>query len=104
MRGIRINFSAEEVDNLEYVAIFSDGVTRIDLLDWKKAVLDLIDLRSFVGPMVGRRLPYFVKDTLKLKKPSKNDSDAQKFGDGALDDLSFAVIAITHSLENEGAL
>lgn len=75
--GIKISFCVP--DTIEYLAIFSDGVTQIDNVDWKDAVRTFTSFKSTAGEFAKRRMIAGIKESLKV-------------GKGPLDDISFAVI------------
>ncbi|MFM8332536.1 MAG: hypothetical protein ACKN9T_12675, partial [Candidatus Methylumidiphilus sp.] len=79
--GISTDIPPESLSDLEYVAVFTDGVSQIDGLDWKQAVLELLAFKTTAGEFAKRRLNRMVKD-------------AQKTGKGPMDDIAYAVIHI----------
>ncbi len=81
IRGITIPVEAPDFPNIEFVAIFTDGVTQIENVDWKTAVVDLLAFKTTEGEFAKRRMNRMVKD-------------AQKKGRGPLDDISFSVIKL----------
>ncbi len=74
-------FSAKELASLEFVAIFSDGITQIDNIDWKKAAQELLAFKTIRGEFAKRRMIRFIRDS-------------QKSGRGPIDDIAYAVIRI----------
>lgn len=68
-------------DGLEYVAVFTDGITQVDGLSWEDAVRQLLLFKTIEGSFAKRRLMRVVKD-------------AEKNGRGCLDDIAYAVIRI----------
>lgn len=81
IEGMQLMFHAEQ--EVEYVAIFSDGVTQIDNVDWKDAVRMFMNFKSTAGEFAKRRMIAGIKETMKD-------------GKGPLDDISYAVIHITN--------
>jgi hypothetical protein len=67
--------------HVELVAIFTDGVTQIDGMEWKDAVIELLNFKTMTGEFAKRRLNRFVKDR-------------HTTGRGPIDDLSYAVIRL----------
>lgn len=70
------------------VAIFSDGVTQVDGMDWRDVVAELLSFKSTEGDFVKRRMNRFLKDCLK-------------HGKGPIDDISMACIHIDHDKAEE---
>ncbi|MES3005198.1 MAG: protein phosphatase 2C domain-containing protein [Patescibacteria group bacterium] len=80
--GFSVFISTEEIQNdLEFVALFSDGVTQVDSVDWKSATLNFLDFKSLSGEFAKRRMIRGIKDY-------------QKVGHGPVDDISYAVVRI----------
>lgn len=65
--------------NLRLVAVFTDGVTQIEGIEWKSAARQLLAFKGTTGVFAKRRMSRFCRD-------------AKKVGRGPLDDLSYAVI------------
>lgn len=86
--GIQLPFDIN--NEIEFVAVFSDGVTQIDNVDWKDAVVNFMSFKSTAGYFAKRRMIACIKETLKV-------------GKGPFDDISYAVIHITNDLEKGGA-
>jgi protein phosphatase 2C-like protein len=63
------------------VAIFSDGVTLVDGMDWRDVVCSLLSFKSTEGSFVKRRMSRFLKD-------------CQAHGKGPIDDIAMAAIHI----------
>jgi hypothetical protein len=82
IEGIVSPISLEDLRNLEFIAIFSDGVTQVSRVNWKKAAQQLLAFKSTEGAFVKRRMNRFLKDS-------------QIRGSGPLDDLACAVIHVT---------
>jgi len=84
MRGITRLFSAEALAGLAYLAVFTDGVSQIDGVDWKDAVLQLLAFKTSAGEFAKRRMNRLVKDALKT-------------GKGPVDDIAYAVIQVAEA-------
>lgn len=76
----------KDADNIEYLAVFSDGVAQIEGLNWKKAVSRLMSFKSATGEFVKRRL------NGEIRRIEKN-------GNSPLDDIAMAVIRVEHNEE-----
>ena len=63
------------------VAIFSDGVTQVDGMEWQDVVCELMSFKSVEGDFVKRRLNRFLRD-------------AEKRGRGPIDDIAMAAIVV----------
>lgn len=83
IRGIHFLVTAEELRNLAFVVVCSDGVTRVDNVDWKDATLALLDFKAASGVFAKRRMINFMRE-------------ARKKGRGPLDDIAFAAVSIVH--------
>lgn len=88
VRGITRLFAGSEFEKLESIAVFTDGVTRIDGIDWKDAVQALLSFRNMTGVFVKRRMNSVLREMRKL-------------GKGPLDDIAYAVIGVSH-IDEEG--
>ncbi|MBU0646855.1 protein phosphatase 2C domain-containing protein [Patescibacteria group bacterium] len=89
IRGITINISAETLSKLTFIAVFSDGVTQIDRLDWKNAVSKFMTFKNFAGEFAKRRMIRKIKDV-------------QKIGKGPIDDIAYAVVRVEQMEIEEG--
>ncbi|MEN9614220.1 MAG: hypothetical protein RLZZ347_527 [Candidatus Parcubacteria bacterium] len=81
IQGVTIPIEPPNFANIEFVAIFTDGVTQVENVDWKTAVVDLLAFKTTEGEFAKRRMNRMVKD-------------AQKKGHGPIDDISFSVIKL----------
>jgi hypothetical protein len=88
IRGIVIPYEEKELTDIEYIAVFSDGVTQIENVDWVDAVHQLMAFKVPNGMFVTRKL------NAALKKFKDN-------GNGPLDDLAYSVIRIEHEEVNK---
>ncbi len=86
IRGIHFPVTADELEGLAFIVVFSDGVTRVDNVDWKDAALELLDFKTAEGVFAKRRMINFVRDM-------------RKKGRGPLDDIAFGVITVFHDSE-----
>ena len=86
IKGITYNFTSDDLKQIEYLAVFSDGVTQVEGIDWKDVICDLLSFKSTAGEFAKRRMIRFSKDIGKENHK-------------ALDDISFAVIQINHEEE-----
>ncbi len=86
IRGIHFPITADELNSLAFVVVFSDGVTRVDKIDWQDAALELLDFKATEGVFAKRRMINFVRE-------------ARKKGRGPLDDIAFGVISVIHDSE-----
>ena len=86
IQGISKVFGKAKIDaeEIEFIAIFSDGVAQIENMDWKEVVLELLSFKNTAGSFVKRRTISF------LKKDGK-----------AIDDLACAVIRIEKNRAQE---
>ena len=88
IRGITRPFSVEELTYLDCIAVFSDGVTQIEGLDWKDAVVELLAFKTTEGVFAKRRMMRVIKD-------------AQKNGKSPIDDISYAVVRLITPEESD---
>ncbi|MDP3645963.1 MAG: protein phosphatase 2C domain-containing protein [bacterium] len=85
IKGITLKIS---VNDLAYVAVFTDGVTQVDGMDWKRSTADLLAFKSIEGVFAKRRMNAFIKSS-------------QKIGRGPLDDIAMAVVRVEHGIEEK---
>jgi hypothetical protein len=76
--GVTLPLMSEELDA---VAVFTDGVTQVEGVDWKDAAMGLLSFKTFGGEFAKRRMIRFIKDCQKVSK-------------GPVDDISYAVIKV----------
>lgn len=89
MRGITINIDADDIEEyIEFIAVFSDGVTQIDGVRWHDAVGDFLAFKNTKGDFAKRRMIRGIKD-------------AGKIGKGPFDDISYAVVRVNAILEED---
>lgn len=90
MRGVTKVLSSERLlTDIDAVAVFTDGVLRVENIDWKEAVLALLSFKTTAGQFVKRRLNRALKDF-------------RTFGKGPLDDIAYAVIHVTTTYKERG--
>lgn len=93
LRGVTFDLTQKELkEKVEFIAVFSDGVTQIDGLDWKDAVENFLAFKNTTGAFAKRRMIRGIKD-------------CQKNGKGPFDDISYAVVrvdAIKQEDKNDG--
>lgn len=77
--GVTIEFDKQALGEIEFVAIFSDGVTQLNGVNWFDGVNELLSFKNVRGLFVKRRL---IRGLQKLNKS----------GNGPFDDVSCAVI------------
>jgi len=86
--GITLPITEQNLtDGLEYVAVFSDGVTQIEGQDWKDAVVQLLAFKGVAGEFAKRRMIRHIKDS-------------QKAGKGPMDDIGYAVIRVENEVQH----
>ncbi|MFA6006969.1 MAG: protein phosphatase 2C domain-containing protein [Candidatus Paceibacterota bacterium] len=88
IRGFQTFFSV--ADEIEFVAIFSDGVAQVSNIDWKDAVRSFLDFKTTIGPFAKKRMNAGIKESTAV-------------GKGPIDDISYAVIHIIND-EAEGGV
>jgi hypothetical protein len=83
IHGITIPISISEIEEggLEFVAVFTDGVTQVEGVEWYDAAKDLLAFKSLEGEFATRRMIKFLKTV-------------HAYGKGPLDDLAYAVIQL----------
>jgi len=79
--GVTFEINHKELEKIEFIAVFSDGVTQIDGLDWKDAVTNFLSFKNTTGAFAKRRMIRGIKDS-------------QKNGKGPFDDISYAVVRV----------
>lgn len=72
-----------DLNKVEFAAVFSDGVTQIDGVNWEDAVTELMNFKNVTGEFVKRRSMAALR---KFKETGK----------GPVDDFSMAVIHVNH--------
>jgi len=80
--GVSMEFSASHLEQIEFLAIFTDGVTQIDGVDWRDAITDFLAFKSTAGEFAKRRMIRGIRDTQRAG------------GKGPIDDISYAVVHI----------
>ncbi len=77
---------SENAYDLDFAAVFTDGVTQIENVPWTDAVANLLAFKTTTGEFAKRRM-------------IREIHDAEKIGKGPLDDIAYAVIAFDRSGE-----
>jgi hypothetical protein len=93
IRGISLEIPPHQLVGLEFVAVFTDGVTQIENVDWRDATMEFLAFKNNAGEFAKRRMIRGVKDM-------------QQRGKGPIDDISYAVIQIEPDegrIENESS-
>ncbi|TAI67628.1 protein phosphatase 2C domain-containing protein [Bradyrhizobium sp. Leo170] len=72
-----------DLQMFRFIAVFSDGVTQVDGMDWRDVVTELMSFKSTEGAFVKRRMLRFLRDCLR-------------HGKGPIDDIAMACIHIEH--------
>lgn len=88
LQGTNHIFSKSTLEAVEFIAVFSDGVTQIDGVDWKNAVQEFLAFKNVMGDFATRRMRRGIKDM-------------QSRGKGPIDDISYAVIRIEPSADKK---
>ena len=73
IRGITISITAEELRELEFVAVFSDGPTQLEGIDWRHAIVDLMAFKNTNGVFVKRRMNRMMKTAVSNGNTSWDD-------------------------------
>lgn len=82
IRGATIHFDAHALaEEIASIAVFTDGVTQIEGVDWKDAIMEFLSFKNTTGAFVKRRMNAALK---KYRKEGKYPRD----------DLAYAVISI----------
>lgn len=88
VQGITIDISKADLRTVKFIAVFSDGVTQIDSVDWKEAVKSFLAFKNTIGAFAKRRMIRGIKDM-------------QKIGKGPVDDISYAVIRVNATKQGD---
>ncbi|MFC1598631.1 protein phosphatase 2C domain-containing protein [Patescibacteria group bacterium] len=91
LKGITIEIPNPEfllAPRLEYIAVFSDGITQIDNVDWQEAVVEFLNFKNTKGEFAKRRMIRGIKNMQKEHK-------------GPLDDIAYAVIRLEQTGKEE---
>jgi len=86
LEGVVTKISQEELDEVEFVAVFSDGVTQIENVSWRDAVSAFLSFKNTGGEFAKRRMIRGIKDM-------------QQSGHGPVDDISYAVVRVDNTEE-----
>lgn len=89
VHGITISISRDDLENeIDFIAVFSDGVTQIEGIDWKEAVKIFMAFKNTTGEFLKRRVIRGIKGF-------------QKDGKGPFDDVSCAVVHVIKTEEGD---
>lgn len=83
MRGINRFIAFDEGAKIDCIALFSDGVTQIDGVDWREAIAELMSFKNTAGEFVKRRAMAAMR---KFREKGK----------GPIDDFAMAAIWVDH--------
>jgi hypothetical protein len=90
MRGVTKPISKEELTEfVDSIAVFTDGVLRVDGVDWKDVVSTLMAFKTTEGVFAKRRMIRALKDF-------------RNKGKGPMDDIAYAVIHVEPDLNEQG--
>lgn len=82
LQGLIINLDQNLISQgLEFIAVFSDGVTQIDNVNWQDAVIEFLGFKNTKGEFAKRRMIRGIQEMIKANK-------------GPLDDIAYAVIQL----------
>lgn len=84
--GVIFNILDKDLEEVEFITVFSDGVTQIDHVEWKEAVSAFLSFKNTAGDFAKRRMIRGIKDM-------------QQRGKGPIDDISYAVVRIENTEE-----
>ncbi|MBP9821866.1 MAG: protein phosphatase 2C domain-containing protein [Candidatus Pacebacteria bacterium] len=84
--GFVVELSREKLSELEFIAVFSDGVTQVEGVSWQEAVSSLLAFKNTTGEFAKRRMIRGIKDFHQV-------------GRGPIDDISFAVVRIEQVID-----
>lgn len=79
--GISLDIPQNQLEQIEFVAVFTDGVAQIENVGWCDAVSKFLTFKTTTGEFAKRRMIREIKDM-------------QTLGKGPIDDISYAVIRI----------
>ena len=67
MTGVNIELSEEliEKEEIEYIALFTDGLVNFTDLSWKDACVDLLDFKSTAGVFLKRNMIFILREIQK---------------------------------------
>lgn len=97
LEGVTLSISPQELEKLDFVAVFTDGITQIgkpnggDALDWRVAVPEFTAFKTAAGEFAKRRMIRGIKSLTEA-------------GKGPVDDISYAVVRIEPAAEEGGSL
>lgn len=97
LEGVALNIPPELLEDLEFVGVFTDGITQIgepngsDALDWRVAVQEFMAFKTAAGEFAKRRMIRGIRTLAEV-------------GKGPVDDISYAVVRIEPAAEEGGSL
>jgi hypothetical protein len=91
LNGFSIAITRDELELLDLIAIFTDGVTQIEETDWKDAATGFLAFKTTTGEFAKRRMIRGIKDFQQNNRQP-------------LDDISYAVILVNHGGETKEAV
>jgi hypothetical protein len=95
-KGFTLHFSKEELSQIDFIAVFTDGVTQVgkanssDFVPWYDVVSKLMSFKSFNGEFAKRRMIRELKDLSKQEV-------------APVDDIAYAVVRIEHDEKEESS-
>jgi hypothetical protein len=100
LEGILLQIPESELRRIEYVAVFTDGVTQVDKVHWRDAVVDFLSFKGGAGEFAKRRMIKGIKvmkktQTVKVVTPDGEEIWAEvEMAKGPVDDIAYAVVRI----------
>lgn len=88
LQGLTFYLDAQQLADLRYISLFTDGVTRVAGVDWRDAVTQLLAFKACAGKFATRRMNGFLREIAKR-------------GKGPEDDIGYAVIQLTHDIHDQ---
>jgi hypothetical protein len=93
--GVVLKLSREDLAAVDYIAVFTDGVSQIgkipngdEAVDWRDAVVEFLAFKTSTGEFAKRRMIRGVRDLHQI-------------GKGPIDDISYAVIHVEKDTKEE---
>jgi len=87
VRGMQTILSLEQLAEIDYVAVFTDGVSQVDGVEWFDAIRGYLAYKNTAGEFCKRRMMRAIKDS-------------QATGKGPEDDIACGVIRIEREEES----
>jgi hypothetical protein len=73
LSGVEMRFSPKELEEIEYIAVFTDGVTQIKEMPWQEAVVELLSFKNPAGEFAKRRMIRGLKDFARQGREPLDD-------------------------------